>query len=387
MPDTPWTPAQLTRRLGSWVGLAALLGTAAACAAPARVENGPEKSREAATPAIECTGGDCTDGAGTARAFGFEYDGAFVAGLPEGHGRATYPDGSSFEGRFVEGVPAGVGRLTLADGSSETGYRGARIEGIRDAAGLDQAAEIMLTRRDLNGLYQRSCAAVFPDLRSALETARDTWEAQNRARIQEAEKLAMQFDPTRQRQLAASMQRASERETQRIRETPTGLRGACRAQLNELTSRDFERLTPKAYRRLDRVIATRELASACGGRTPTDCFNRALRLESSPRRDSGESLRLYRLACDAEIAEACHNLGIAARDGLGMAANDAVARESFDRGCELGLASSCFNLGLLLRSAPGAPDSGTADGALRKACSLGYVAACESVETTPDPQR
>jgi hypothetical protein len=49
------------------------------------------------------------------------FDGDFVKGAKEGHGRTVFQDGSSFEGEYLGGIKHGRGTATQADGTVSSG--------------------------------------------------------------------------------------------------------------------------------------------------------------------------------------------------------------------------------------------------------------------------
>lgn len=82
---------------------------------------------------------------------GRQYEGQFVAGLPQGIGVGVWPNGDRYRGTWHEGFRHGHGELTRVDG---TRYVGDFANGLREGAGAEQSAD---------GLYRGQWQADLPD--------------------------------------------------------------------------------------------------------------------------------------------------------------------------------------------------------------------------------
>ena len=72
------------------------------------------------------------------------------------------------------------------------------------------------------------------------------------------------------------------------------------------------------------------------------CYRKAV---AAYRSDRARGASLYAAACGLEHASACHQLGALYRDGLGVEADDGLARSYFEQACGLGSSRACDALG------------------------------------------
>jgi len=98
--------------------------------------------------------GDCKNGLahGNGQAWGkFHYSGRFVKGLPNGHGKAVYPDGITYVGSWKKGLKHGKGTLSYTD-------KGEKIEKTYIWSKGEKGKEVLppsykvITKRNINRL-------------------------------------------------------------------------------------------------------------------------------------------------------------------------------------------------------------------------------------------
>lgn len=108
-------------------------------------------------------------------------------------------------------------------------------------------------------------------------------------------------------------------------------------------------------------------------------------LSASPREalDGGAVNRKVDLAlkaCEAGAREGCHNVGIYARDGVGMARDEKLAAAMFERACTMLDADACSDLALMRatgRGVPANPEQARVD--LELLCKRKAKNACENL--------
>jgi TPR repeat protein len=112
---------------------------------------------------------------------------------------------------------------------------------------------------------------------------------------------------------------------------------------------------------------------ACAQKHPEGCYQLALGWGDDQSRVAN-----YRIACEANHALACTNLGARYGKGKGVTADPGRARELADKACKLGDSMGCSNLGMYMRDGTGGPkDMPKAIELSRKACDDGEGPACE----------
>ncbi|WP_163833851.1 tetratricopeptide repeat protein [Spartinivicinus ruber] len=95
------------------------------------------------------------------------------------------------------------------------------------------------------------------------------------------------------------------------------------------------------------------------------------------QQNNQQALTNYERACNESydpVGEACYNLGVSYRDGIGTKANPSLAQEMFKKSCLLGQARGCFNLALSYRGQQQAKHY------FAQACQLGLTTACKLVD-------
>ncbi|MFP3944521.1 MAG: tetratricopeptide repeat protein, partial [Alphaproteobacteria bacterium] len=102
--------------------------------------------------------------------------------------------------------------------------------------------------------------------------------------------------------------------------------------------------------------------------------------------DKVRARTVYETACTDDVAQACNNLALMVRDGVGGHPVDLPrARKLAEKTCELGERYGCYLLGLMLHRGEGGPaDVKRARTLLDRACRLGIGAACGPQATGGD---
>jgi TPR repeat protein len=162
--------------------------------------------------------------------------------------------------------------------------------------------------------------------------------------------------------------------------TPPHLRDACAAE-------DWAACADLADQLYDATDAKPEAARlymlACEHAVSDACWDVGLMWEDGigVTRDRDRALHWYGLGCALGAPTGCLNGGLLLQDRRGdVAADDAAAVEAFRAGCELGDAKSCTNLGLALDEGRGvAPDPDRALALWRSTCEAGHGTACVDV--------
>lgn len=124
-------------------------------------------------------------------------------------------------------------------------------------------------------------------------------------------------------------------------------------------------------------------SSACERGEPVSCWRLGHMYRNGASglpRDPSQAAALFRRACESGSTHGCVSLGIAHRDGRGVAKEPARAAQLLGSACAAGDADGCANLGVMLRDGEGVPvNLPMAEAALKRACSGGRPDACTDI--------
>lgn len=164
---------------------------------------------------------------------GDSYEGAFLAGKPVGTGEYRFADGSHYEGSFSDGLPSGRGRLELVDG---LGYEGNfesgnpttpgaffKVGGVSPEDSLQQRMRLTLPYakpQSLDAFRQYTSVGMVCRVMTRPQLPVVNWKGQALykmvATVRNGSVVAMEVtslragvDPTAQRELIASIERAT----------------------------------------------------------------------------------------------------------------------------------------------------------------------------------
>lgn len=131
----------------------------------------------------------------------------------------------------------------------------------------------------------------------------------------------------------------------------------------------------------DEQVADRQ--RACEGGDHDACLAAGLLLQSGG--DDAGAERAWRIACDAGVARACHELGNMLVNPNLKLGREAEGARWLDRGCTLGAGASCYFLADMVEKGEHvAADPARAAALYRRGCELGHHWACERAHA-PSP--